>query len=49
MIKGEINAVNKQMVANKFTLNMSKSNVIIINLNKSGQSSKTVIVMFYRS
>ena len=39
-IKGEINAVNKWMIANKLTLNMSKSNVIIINSNKNGKSSK---------
>ena len=28
------------MIANKLTLNMSKSNVIIINSNKNGKSSK---------
>ena len=39
-IKGEINAVNKWMIANKLTLNMSKSNVTIINSNKNGKSSK---------
>ena len=39
-IKGEINAVNKWMIANKLTLNMSKSNVIIINSNINGKSSK---------
>ena len=39
-IKGEINAVNKWMIANKLTLNTSKSNVIIINSNKNGKSSK---------
>ena len=39
-IKGEINAVNKWMIANKLTLNMSKSNVIIINSNKNGKWSK---------
>ena len=37
-IKGEINAVNKWMIANKLTLNMSKSNVIIIYSNKNGKS-----------
>ena len=39
-IKGEINAVNRWMIATKLTLNMSKSNVIIINSNKNGKSSK---------
>ena len=32
--------VNKWMIANKLTLNMSKSKVIIINSNKNGKSSK---------
>ena len=32
--------VNKWMIANKLTLNMSKFNVIIINSNKNGKSSK---------
>ena len=39
-IEGEINAVSKWMIANKLTLNMSKSYVIIINSNKNGKSSK---------
>ena len=39
-IEGEINAVNKWMIANKLTLNMYKSNVIIINSNKNDKSSK---------
>ena len=42
-IKGEINAVNKWMIANKLTLNMSKSNVIITNSNKNGKSSKKLL------
>ena len=40
MIKGEINVVNKWIIANKLTLNTSKSNVIIINSNKNVKSSK---------
>ena len=41
-IKGEINEVNKWIIANKLTLNMPKSSVIIINSNKNknGESSK---------
>ena len=39
-IKGEINAMNKWMIANKLTLNVSKSNAIIINSNKNGKLSK---------
>ena len=36
-IKGEINAVKKWMIANKLILNMSKSNVIIINSKQKRQ------------
>ena len=32
--------MNKWMIPNKLTLNMSKSNVIVINSNKNGKSSK---------
>ena len=32
--------MNKWMIANKLTLNMSKSNATIINSNKNGKSSK---------
>ena len=39
-IKDEIDAVNKWIIANKLTLNKSKSNVIIINSNKNGKLSK---------
>ena len=41
-IKKEVNAVSKWMIANKLTLDISKSDVIIINSkkNKSGKSSK---------